>query len=96
MELAGINTSPGINNMNDSISATKRKNQSTTKTKDSLVQAEKGWIKLSTKMDTHNFHLKNKQAVSVAAFQVCYFPLNSSASLLIIIKRRQKLPQSTY
>lgn len=34
--------------------------------------AEKGWIKLSAKMDTHNYHLKNKQTVSSAAFQVIF------------------------
>lgn len=68
MELAGINSSQTMNNT-DNFSTTKRK-QTATKSKDSLVQAEKGWINLSAKMDTHNFHLKNKQAVSVAAFQV--------------------------
>lgn len=35
-----------------------------------VKQAEKGWIKLSSKMNTHNFHLRTKQEASSAIFQV--------------------------
>lgn len=35
-----------------------------------VKQAEKGWIKLSSKMNTYNFHLRTKQEASSAIFQV--------------------------
>lgn len=38
-----------------------------------VKQAEKGWIKLSAKAQTHNFHLRTKQELSSAAFQVRQF-----------------------
>lgn len=38
--------------------------------KQQLEVAEKGWIKLATKMNTHNYHLKNAQNASSAALKV--------------------------
>lgn len=44
-------------------------NKATVTPKD-ITAAEKGWINLSARMETHNFHLRSKQAVACAAFQV--------------------------
>lgn len=35
-----------------------------------IIAAEKGWIKLSSRLETHNYHLRSKQAIACAAFQV--------------------------
>lgn len=86
MELTGINNSPSVN-ATDNYSTSKRK-LATGKSKDTLVQAERGWIKLSAKMDTHNFHLKNKQAVSVAAFQVLCLHLKWFRCLVMIYRQK--------
>lgn len=56
-------------------------------TQKDVKQVEKGWIKLSSKMDTHNFHLRLKQEVASAAFQVSkiYFILVSYYACIYVI-----------
>lgn len=49
---------------------TKRTAKSSASSHKDVKHAEKGWIKLSSKMNTHNFHLRVKQDASTAAFQV--------------------------
>jgi hypothetical protein len=51
----------------------KAKTQRNPKSRLDNSSAEKGWINLSAKMETHNFHLKNKQAVATANFKVSSF-----------------------
>jgi hypothetical protein len=53
----------------NSVTSNKRKTVKASQEID-LKQVEKGWIKLSSKMQTHNFHLRSKQEAAAAAFKV--------------------------
>lgn len=62
-----------------------------------IAASEKGWIKLSARMDTHNFHLRSKQAISSAAFQVrvIYIYICNLLCFKFFLKRL-KLPRNLY
>ena len=75
LKLADISKSINHSLSSDQIAASKIKSNKISKSNNnkknsSANGSEMGWIKYSTKMDTHNFHLRNRQGVAMATLQV--------------------------
>lgn len=85
------NLSSKVNEFSNSLSKSFAKSKTKSKKSHKIlsesekISAEQGWIGLNSKNNTHNYHLKSRQAVSNLAFQMKITPKN------LLLRENQKL-----